>query len=293
MRWTKFGLACVCGGAALAATLSANAASNLSNSLAGFTGDSNQAGTQAAVSSAGLNFYSTAGPLFGNNDNGTPDDPSDDFIEQQSDDTVTFDSSGAHFGALFAGDGGRNYMRTNDSDYATTSFVAEVTFENDDNKAVFIGLGAGDRALFGTPDWSTQFSSASFWPEPQNDKFTRFRTQNDMNNFGDTTVPGFDAGTHRFRMTFNANNGQLLGEIDLNYAGGPFVADAVSSNFPIVTTSLYAADGWPSEPSRIFFGGDDGAVFRDLVIRVVPEPVSVVMLLGGAAIAAACGRRRV
>lgn len=286
MGWSRFDLVCYSGCIVLSFALAADAASSLSNSLSGFTGDSNQAATEAAVNGAGLNFYSTDGPLFGNNDNGTPDDPSDDFIEQQSDDTVVFDGGGAHFGSLWAGDGGRNYMRTNDSDYATTQFVAEITFDTADDKAVFFGLGAGDRALFGTPDWSTQFSSASFWPETQNDKFTRFRTANDVNNFGDSLVAGFDAGTHRFRMTFNPATTFLQGEIDINYAGGPFVADAAVSNFPIATASLFAADGWPSEPSRIFFGGDDGAVFRDLSIRVVPEPATgLLMLLGIAGLA--------
>ena len=146
---------------------------------------------------------------------------------------------------------------------------------------MFFGVGAGDRALFGTPDWSTQFSSVSFWPETGTDKFVRFRTQNDVNAFGDTNVPGFDPGTHRFRMTFNRPINQILGEIDLNYAGGPFVADAVALNFPVVTTSLFAADGWPYEPSRIFFGGDDGVVFRDITILITPEPTSGAALLLG------------
>lgn len=285
MRWIRIGWVVAASYVLLAGTFEAEAASNLSVSLAGFTGDSNQAGTQAAVGAAGLNFFSTTGPVI--NDNGTPDDPNDDFLD--SDDTVVFDAGGAHFGSLISGDGGRNYMRTNDSDYATVSFVAEITFDANDDQAVFFGLGAGDRALFGTPDWSTQFSSASFWPETANDKFVRFRTQNDINAFGDTGVPGFDAGTHRFRMTFNAVNKQLLGEIDINYAGGPFVADATTTNFPIVTTSLFAPDGWPSEPSRIFFGGDDGAVFRDLTVWVVPEPGAGVLLLVGA-LALACRR---
>ena len=204
---------------------------------------------------------------------------------------MTFDSSGAHFGSLISGDAGRNYMRTNHDDYALSlGFVAEITYEvANDGQAVFFGLGAGDTALFGTPDWSTQFSSASFWPETGNDKFTRFRTQNDMNTFGDTGVPGYDPGTHRFRMTFDASTNQLRGEIDINYAGGPFVADAMTTNFPIVVTSLFAPDGWPTEPSRIFFGGDDGVVFRDLSITIVPEPCTVaLMLLGFAAI---IGRR--
>lgn len=199
-------------------------------------------------------------------------------------DPIVYDASGARFGSGIPGDGGRSYQRTAISSFAqTSSFVAEITFEvaNDDQQ-VFLGLGTGDTALFGTPDWSTQFSSASFWVETSNNKFVRFRTANDSNAFGDTAVTGgLDPGIHRFRMTFNNSNDQLLGEIDKNYAGGPFVADAVSLNFPIVTTSLFAADGWPSEPSRIFFGGDDGVIFRDLSISYVPEPATVALMLLG------------
>lgn len=206
---------------------------------------------------------------------------------------VTYDAAGAHFGTAAAGDDGRNYQRTIESDYATVSFRAEITFETTaDGQEVFFGVGAGDAALFGTPDWSTQFSSASFWPEANNDKITRFRTANDVNAFGDTTVAGFSPGVHRLRMTYNVGTQQLLGEIDLNYAGGAFVADPVGSNFPIVTTSLYAADGWPSEPSRIFFGGDDGTVMRNLSVTIIPEPASVMLLLCAAFTSVAVARRR-
>ena len=272
MKWINFVLTGLVGGYALCCVPLANAAAPYSNSLTGFSGDSSQAGTQAAVTGAGLTFFSTAGL----NDNGTPADPADD-----SNPAVAFDASGAHFGSLIAGDAGRNYMRTVESDYATVSFTAEITFDAGDAQAVFFGIGAGDTALFGTPDWSTQFSSASFWPEIANDKYTQFRTANDVNAFVDTNVPGF-TGTHRFRMTFDAVTGFLLGSIDTNYAGGPFIAD-VSSVVPIATKAgaspLFAPDGWPSEPSRIFFGGDDGAVFRDLTITVIPEPSSAALLL--------------
>src|SRR3972149_2783793 len=94
---------------ALAAT--APAASSLSNSLTGFTGDSTQAGTQAALATAGIEFASTAGLD----------------LEVGNDPTVAFDANGATVGSLWAGDGGRNYMRTIESDYAFSSFVAEVT----------------------------------------------------------------------------------------------------------------------------------------------------------------------
>lgn len=269
------GLLAVVGCMLISSVQLAQGASSLSVSLTGFTGDSTQPATQAAVGAAGLNFFSTAG--F--NDNATPGDPGDD-----SNDTISFDVSGAHVGGAIAGDGGRNYIRTNASDYATVPFRAEITFQTvSDDQAVFIGLGAGDRALFGTPDWSTLFSSVSFWPETANDKFVRFRTFNDMNNFGDTNVAGFNPGTHRFRITFNPATNQVLGEIDLNYAGGPFVADPTTLNFPVVTTSLFGPDGWPSEPSRIFFGGDDGVIFRDLSIQIIPEPTSGAILLCGLA----------
>lgn len=195
---------------------------------------------------------------------------------------ITYDAGGAHFGAVGDGDGSRNYQRTIAGNYAQAqSFVAEITVEvTDPAQDAYLGLGTGDVALFGTPDWSTQFSSASFWLEPRNDKFVRFRTANDVNSFADTGVPGFDLGVHRFRMSYDKSLNQLLGEIDLNYAGGPFVADAMTTNFPMVTTSLNAADGWPSEPSRIFFGGDDGVILRDFSINaIVPEPATATVLL--------------
>lgn len=208
-------------------------------------------------------------------------------------DPIVYDAGGAHFGSGVAGDGGRSYQRTIDGDYATVSFVAEITFSVTSNdQQVFFGLGTGDMALFGTPDWSTQFSSASFWPELANEKFVRFRTANDVNTFGDTSVTGgLDVGTHRMRMTFDKASNQLLGEIDLNYAGGPFAADAVTSNFPIVVSSLFGADGWPTEPSRIFFGGDDGATLRDFSVIAIPEPAGAA--IAAMAFAALIRRRKV
>jgi hypothetical protein len=261
----------IAGAAALAMGSAADAASSLANSLTGFAGDSSQPATQAALAAAGLTVSSTdAGPA------------------------ITFDATGPHFGASTPGDAGRNYVRTSDDDYATVSFVAEITIETtSEDQAVFMGLGAGQTALFGTPDWSTQFSSASFWLDFSNNTFTRFRTANDVNTFADTGITGgLDPGLHRFRMTFDPAANSLLGEIDKNYAGGPFVADAVTNNFPIDTTTLFAADGWPSEDSRIFFGGDDGAVFRDLSITVVPEPGTVgLVLIGCVGLAARRWRR--
>jgi hypothetical protein len=256
MKAMLCGCVLVCSVAGTAAT--GQAADSYSNSLTGFTGDSTQAGTQGALGAAGLTVFNTSGAA------------------------VTFDSAGAHFGTADPGDAGRNYIRTVVSDFALSSFVAEITFTTrSDDEAVFFGVGTGDTVLWGTPDWATQFSSASFWPETGNDKFVRFRTQDDVNAFSDTQVTGgLDPGVHRFRMTFDAGAQTLLGEIDKNYAGGAFVADAVTFNFPINVSTLFGPTGWPGEPSRIFFGGDDGATFRDLSIVVTPVPVPAAVWSG-------------
>src|SRR5690606_38418599 len=130
--------------------------------------------TQAAMEAAGFTFFSTEGL-------------NDEFT---SDPTVVVDGNGATFGALFGGDGGRNYIRTVQSDYATVSFVAEISVTYGvgavfSNQQAFFGMGSGDTALFGVPDWSTLF--ASTWVQPEdsggNPLLTTFRTQNDANQF--------------------------------------------------------------------------------------------------------------
>lgn len=325
--------------AALAIAPAAMGASSLSNSLKGFTGDSTQVATQNAVQAAGFNFFSTAGL-----DGTFTMDP-----------TVKFDESGANFGTGFGGDGGRNYMRTVESDYATVDFVAEITFTSTNLSAQdgFFGMGSGDTALFGWPDWSTQFSSVIFTPEIDdsgNPLLTTMYTSNDTPIFNNKAVPSMDSGTHRLRMTYDADAKTVDFAIDLNYAGGPFVQDDaaptrdVSGLFALPNTFdaadytvwrntygsttdltanwtnansfnviddddyLYWKDhfgetvpgGWPVEPSRIFFGGDDGTIFKDFSVTVtsgagaglsgVPEPTC--SLLVGLTLACLGGWRR-
>src|SRR5215217_5441424 len=89
------------------------AANSFSNSLTGFTGDSTQAATVSAVTAAGFNF---------SNDGVGSATPPDATVYK-----VRFDSSGAIFGDLQPVNDARNYMRTIATDYASTSFVAEVT----------------------------------------------------------------------------------------------------------------------------------------------------------------------
>lgn len=326
-------------------TLSAAAlgASSFSNSLTGITGDSTLPATQAAVATAGFSFFSTTGL-------------NDDFT---ADPTVVFGPTGAVFGGLFGGDGGRNYMRTVEADYATVDFVAEITFETSDlgSQDTFFGLGSGDTALFGWPDWSTQFSSAIFTPEINDSGeslLTTMFTTNDTPIFANTAEPGLGSGVNRMRLSYDAVSRTATFAVDFNYAGGAFVADASAPTLNLTTLfsepDLYdAADytvwrdtlgsttdlranwnntgssqdivdqddydfwkanfglaqgggGWPGEPSRIFFGGDDGVIFRDFSVTVAggsaiggvetPEPSSVCLFAAALAIGACTYRGR-
>ena len=254
-HWTllsRFGIA-ACTLASFAAD--SQAATSFSNSLTSFTGNSTVPATQAALNTAGFTFFSTAGI-----------DP-----EFTMDPTVAFDSSGATFGSLFGGDGGRNYVRANDSDYATVDFTAEVTFvaSNLAGMDAFFGLGTGDTALFGWPDWSTQFSSVLVLPEIDDmsvAKLTTFKTQNDVNEFAATDVSALSDGTHRLRLAFDSTARMAIFSIDLNYSGGAFAADATAATVDVST--MFAEDGWPSEPSRLYFGGDDSVIFKDFAVVV-------------------------
>ena len=184
-------------------------------------------------------------------------------------------------------------MRTNASDYATVSFVAEITLEVTGpvlaNQQAFFGMGSGDTALFGVPDWSSQNASTFVQPEISggNPLFTTFRTNNDANQFVNFPAPGYVSGTHRMRMTFDPVAKTMVYAIDFNYAGGPFTADITAPTVDLnhvdcptgcgnpsmpLSADFFGPDGWPTEPSRIYFGGDDLVTFRDFSVTVSATP---------------------
>lgn len=252
--------------------LTAQGAGTIVNSLTGFTGDSSVAGTQASLLSAGFEFASIAGLA-------------EDF---SSDPRVVFDSSGASFGSLYAGDGGRNYMRTVDS-YAFDSYVAEVTVVVDalSTEVVFFGMGSGNITLWGVPDFA---GVPSVFMTPEGGKLMTNGVDGisgDWENPAPCTTgdwcpadaPGLVsgvAGTHRLRMTLDAEAKQWTAAIDIDYTGGPFVADVTSLTYNL--TNMYddggfVTLGWPTNPSKIYFGGDDTAIFKDFSVIVGSAPV--------------------
>src|SRR5690349_21113584 len=92
----------LCGAALLPLALAASVAcgaTSFSNSLTGFTGDSTLPATRTALATAGFSVSSDFGAI--EDPPGTAVDP-----------TIIFDAAGANFGLNFAGNGGRNYLRT-------------------------------------------------------------------------------------------------------------------------------------------------------------------------------------
>lgn len=260
-------------GMALAAVLgfllvsAADAATSLSNSLTGFTGNSPDAGVQSAVGAAGFEFSSIAGLA-------------EDF---SSDPTIALSSSGASFGSLFAGDGGRNYMRTIES-YAFDSYVAEVTVVVDTlgTDQVFFGMGSGNITNWGTPDFAG-FPSVFLTPENELLKANAIDgitgdwmdpTGAPSNNWSEVPAPGLlpaNAGTHRLRMTLDAATKQWTGSFDMDYAGGAFVADTTTPTYNLTNAyddGGFVLNGFPTQPSKIYFGGDDGVIFKDFSVTV-------------------------
>jgi len=278
-KWSwRCGLALITLG--LAAS-TASAAISFSNSLSGFTGNSTQPATQMAVAGvggAGFTFHST----LGFTEDPPPTDP---YTYPNIDPTVVFDSEGAHFGSLIFGFEGRNYMRTVQEDYADYGFVAEVTFVTTDIdlQDAYFGLGAGQAAYFRTPDWISRNPSVMYFGETNlgDPRVITYYTNNLPLGPVDpgavsTPAPELDSGTHRVRLDYNWLLKTATFSFDFDY-DGTFEADVMGQSVNVLL--LYdtpSTVGWPTEPARIFFGGNDGTVFKDFSVNLT----SPKMLMG-------------
>ena len=75
--------------------------------------------------------------------------------------------------------------------------------------------------------------------------------------------------------------------IDLHYFGGTFVPDITVRPVDLnhidcpsgcgdpmmpISADFFGPDGWPTEPSRLYFGGDDWVTFRDFSVVVSAVP---------------------
>jgi hypothetical protein len=233
------------------------AANSLSNSFTGFTGDSSVPATVTAVATAGFSFS--------NDGVGTPT-PTDPTAY-----AIQFGASGANFSGPV--NTGRNYIRTIASDYANTSFVAEVTFTASDieTQNAYFGLGSGEanNGFFRTPDRGTAAASIMYWGESEIATPTvQITINNDAQSrdTSETPAPALSNGTHRARLTYDWFAKTATFAFDFNYAG-VFAADVTSPAANVLP--LYSSGtGFPTEPGKIYFGGDLGMVFKDFAVTV-------------------------
>jgi hypothetical protein len=243
------------------------AASSITNPLTGFTGDTqaNFPGQPATLAGSGLNvtFVWGGGPGAW--------------------ERIDFNTSGATYGSHSGGgpQAGRNYLRTDQNDYATVGFTAYVTVNRSTRDSVFFGLGKGDLGASKAPDLGTGNASVFLDLQDGFDNASR-RIQSGTNT--DTEV-GWNpmttvTGPMRLRMEYDALAQTVVYAID--YApSGAFVAD---QTFATVDVSPLAAEWAGGEASSIYFGGQNGVTFSNFEVAVIPEPSAALLLLGAGAL---------
>lgn len=228
----------------------ASAAGSISNSFTGFTGNSTQAATQTALATAGFSFSDTDGT-----------------------NQIDFSANGAAFGTGLPNNDGRNYIRTTAGDYANYSFVAEITVSlpNIEEQDVYYGFGSGQANpdFFRIADLGTPAASVMYFGENEvatpNLEALRANNGTSISSILNPAT-GLGNGTQRIRLTYDWFTKSAVYAFDLNYAGGAFAADLT---VPTVNAlDNYSPTGWPAEPARIYFGGDEGATFKDLQVTV-------------------------
>ena len=183
-----------------------------------------------------------------------------------------------------SGDGGRAFIGTAGSDFASQDFTATIDFINPATGGVngFFGLGPGAQDAPGAvePDVGNSFGEPSLGPVT----FIAFNA--DDRNGGEVVFADFE---NEFNGTA-PNTGPIVGsgshtlQIDFDFAAqtvtySAFVNGAATiTELAVVDVSDNAFD---ATNARIFFGGEDGAAFDNFSVHVpvaVPEPGTAAFL---------------
>jgi len=220
------------------------------NSVTNYTGDSTQDSTSFALALDSLEITSNSATRV-----------------------VGFDGSGATFGEAFDFTG-RNVLRTLGQNYGDSSFEASVTIDLDGtgDQAAYIGMGQGLVGSFGVPDLALLGVNAVN-AELQAHQTKMWRHENGVAGDEHLTTVATAIGTHRLNLAYDADAETATITIDTNYTGGVFSADRTIGT--VSTTNL-----WVGAPVRVYVGGGQGLVFRDLMIKSTDHVVDDLSIAG-------------
>jgi len=168
------------------------------------------------------------------------------------------------------------------TDYNAVDFDYQITF--------MVGGGSGNIAFFGIGSGQP---NADFYDEPAGAFFLRqfpssfssgdtgwtISSPTDPRNPSENTFPSSGTGDGAYRARLLKSGITLLLGIDVNYTGGPFVAD-----FSVTKNLLADLSFLNSTNSALFFGtaGTD-TTFDNLSVAAMPEPSTCLMTLAGVA----------
>ena len=231
--------------------------SDMVNSLTGYTGDTWDPATAFDLNGDSLE----AGSIL------------DDVVS-----AISFDGSGATFSDESASYWGRNVLRTLGQDYDDSSFVAYATivFDGAADQSAFIGLGQGIIVPYVTGNWGVPDLALagvnSVVCEIKTDTAAGTNACNTMKiqdgvvSSGTYSPAVATIDTFRVKLAYDAGADTATVSLDTGYTGGAFVEDRVLGT--IDTSGLGGTNMFYGGPARIFVGGGEGTVVRDLVIEV-------------------------
>lgn len=197
---------------------------------------------------------------------------------------ITFDSSGALFGEGEAFQG-RNILRTTRNNFADASFEAYATFAFDgaNDQSAYIGMGQGivdadvpgnfgvpELALSGVNGIVGEFKTVSAAGAP-NCNMLKIISGSAVTN--DLTDPVAENDVFRAKLFYDAGTGMATISVDTNYLGGDFTEDRVLGSFDTSTSPTNSM--WDGQPVRVYVGGGEGTVVKDLVVRALPSDVII------------------
>jgi hypothetical protein len=172
--------------------------------------------------------------------------------------TIVFDTTGARFGTVYAGDDGRNYIRTIETDHASASFDAYITVINyTDGQNVFIGMGAGDYGDYKCPDWWL-LGVPTVWAELMEGAVNVMIWDGEAEDFlkPGGRVPA--SSTYLMRLSYDAEAQTIVFYTDADNDGG---WDDISKECDV--SSVFAE----GDITRVYVGVDDGGTLINFEVR--------------------------